>query len=195
MRPKPLPGHRGTPLGVMSVQMRRNRRVDLVVTDSDFSGTPSGFGETDGFQPEVRCTIPLAVLSDNVSGEALREVGRLCGPCPEEPIGTDDLLRLIGNIFAALGSTPVEPDQTMPSDAADSARIARLTVREQQVLEHVIAGHPNKKTATALGISRRTVEHHRAAIMHKTRAKSVPELVHLALRTGLFAKGRFAPHD
>ncbi len=70
---------------------------------------------------------------------------------------------------------------------ADHARVERLTPRERQVLSHVVAGDPNKRTAAALNISRRTVEHHRAAIMQKTRTKSVSGLVRLALRTGLYA--------
>ena len=59
--------------------------------------------------------------------------------------------------------------------------IAGLTQREHQVMELILTGHPNKNIAADLGISQRTVEKHRAAIMHKTGAKSLPALARLAL--------------
>ena len=64
-------------------------------------------------------------------------------------------------------------------DAAD--RVASLTPRERQIMELVLAGHPNKNIAADLGINQRTVENHRAAIMHKTGSKSLPALARLAL--------------
>lgn len=59
--------------------------------------------------------------------------------------------------------------------------VAALTPRQHQVMDFVLAGHPNKNIATDLGISQRTVENHRAAVMHKMGAKSLPELVRHAL--------------
>ena len=64
-------------------------------------------------------------------------------------------------------------------DAAD--RVASLTPRERQIMELVLAGHPSKNIAVDLGISRRTVESHRASIMKKARVRSLPELARLAL--------------
>ena len=59
--------------------------------------------------------------------------------------------------------------------------IAALTPRQHQVMDFVLAGHPSKNIATDLGISQRTVENHRAAVMHKMGAKSLPELARHAL--------------
>lgn len=57
------------------------------------------------------------------------------------------------------------------------ARLAELTAREHDVIEHVLAGHATKITANALGISERTVEAHRARAFTKLHVRSVPELV------------------
>lgn len=56
-----------------------------------------------------------------------------------------------------------------------------LTSRQQQILSQVLAGHPSKNIAADLGISRRTVENHRAAIMQRTGATSLPALARLAI--------------
>jgi len=60
-------------------------------------------------------------------------------------------------------------------------RIATLSPRQRQIMELVLAGHPGKNSAADLGISQRTVENHRAALMKKTATKSVPELARLAV--------------
>jgi DNA-binding CsgD family transcriptional regulator len=64
-------------------------------------------------------------------------------------------------------------------DAAN--RVARLTARQRQIMELVLAGHPSKNIAANLGLSQRTVENHRASIMKKTGSRSLPALVRLAL--------------
>ncbi len=59
-------------------------------------------------------------------------------------------------------------------------RFAKLTLREREVFELVVAGRLNKQIAGELGISERTVKVHRAQVMTKTRVTSLAELVHLA---------------
>jgi two-component system response regulator FixJ len=75
-------------------------------------------------------------------------------------------------------------------EAADAeARLSQLTEREHEVLRLLVAGRQNKVIAYELGISPRTVEIHRARVMEKTRARSLSELVRLAIA------GRISPNS
>jgi two-component system response regulator FixJ len=71
--------------------------------------------------------------------------------------------------------------------AAIRARAARLTGREREVLDHLVAGHPNKVIAHDMSISPRTVEIHRSHVMGKMQARSLSELVRMALQAHLLA--------
>ena len=65
---------------------------------------------------------------------------------------------------------------------ADIARrLATLTPREREVLDHLVAGQPNKTIAYDLGSSPRTVEVHRARVMEKMGVRSLPELVRMTI--------------
>jgi two-component system CheB/CheR fusion protein len=65
--------------------------------------------------------------------------------------------------------------------AAAARRLEKLTPQQHRIMEMVLAGNPSKNIAADLGISQRTVENHRAAIMTKTGTKSLPALARLAL--------------
>ncbi len=65
---------------------------------------------------------------------------------------------------------------------ADHARLARLTPREREVLEHAVSGLHAKEIAAALGISPRTVEVHKMRIMEKLEVRNIAELVRLRFR-------------
>jgi FixJ family two-component response regulator len=67
------------------------------------------------------------------------------------------------------------------SSGADTVLLAKLSPREKQVLDLVVASKPNKIIADILGISIKTVELHRANMMHKLGVRSLPELMKVAL--------------
>jgi FixJ family two-component response regulator len=70
------------------------------------------------------------------------------------------------------------------------SRCALLTQREQEVFALLVEGLPTKVIAHRLGITPRTTEHHRAAVMHKMQARTISHLVRMALSFGSPAGGR-----
>ena len=65
------------------------------------------------------------------------------------------------------------------------ARLASLTPREQEVLDHVVTGKLNKQIADDLGVVEKTIKVHRARVMAKMKIQSVAELVRLVERSGI----------
>jgi FixJ family two-component response regulator len=64
-------------------------------------------------------------------------------------------------------------------------RLATLTPREREVLEHVVAGRLNKQIAADLGTVEKTIKVHRARIMEKMAVRSLADLVRVAERLGV----------
>jgi two-component system response regulator FixJ len=68
---------------------------------------------------------------------------------------------------------------------AAAGELALLSPREREVLQGLLTGLPDKSIASDLAISPRTVEIHRAVVMGKMGARSLSELVRLALAAGV----------
>jgi two-component system response regulator FixJ len=98
----------------------------------------------------------------------------------EKPFEDEVLLEAVGRAVAELQKRPRGKDDI----AAVRQRLAQLTERERQVMAGIVAGLPNKTIAYDLDISPRTVEVHRANVMTKMNAKSLPELVRMVLAAG-----------
>jgi two-component system CheB/CheR fusion protein len=72
--------------------------------------------------------------------------------------------------------------QTLAARSETAANdLAGLTPRQRQIMELVLDGQPSKNIAADLGVSRRTIENHRASIMRKMHSKSLPALTRCAI--------------
>jgi two-component system response regulator FixJ len=99
----------------------------------------------------------------------------------EKPFHDEHILNAI-RIALSRQSRSRQQDQ----ETADTrSRLETLSPRERQVLEGLLAGHPNKTIAYDLELSPRTVEVHRANVMTKMAASSLSDLVRMAIAAGL----------
>ena len=92
----------------------------------------------------------------------------------EKPVNAADIGACIERALAM--TRPTAPRGEVARDLREG-----LTPRQRQVLDGVLAGQASKTIAYEMGISQRTVESHRAALMERVGARSVPELVRKVL--------------
>lgn len=102
----------------------------------------------------------------------------------EKPFATPSILASIEAALLRIDAA----DQRDPATLAATAKLDLLSPREREVLDGLLSGLPNKAIAGDLAISPRTVEIHRARVMDKMGARSLSELIRLALAAGLQLK-------
>ena len=95
----------------------------------------------------------------------------------EKPFEAEAILRAV----RSAEQRTAQVDRQSEDMATVASRLKSLSQRERQVLAGVMAGHSNKVIAHQLGISPRTVEVYRANLMSKMQAKSLSELIRMAL--------------
>ena len=95
----------------------------------------------------------------------------------QKPFDETALVSLVERMLTQANESFAEYQQAASRDAL----MAKLTTRESQVLERIVAGRLNKQIADDLGISIKTVEAHRANIMEKLNANTVADLLKTAL--------------
>jgi FixJ family two-component response regulator len=95
----------------------------------------------------------------------------------QKPFSEESILPLIAKMLAQAEQSFAQHQQAASRDAL----LSKLTGREAQVLERIVAGRLNKQIADDLGISIKTVEAHRANIMEKLSANTVADLLKIAL--------------
>jgi FixJ family two-component response regulator len=94
----------------------------------------------------------------------------------EKPFDPETLLDLVEEARARFVRREDERDKARAARALHEA----LTAREREVMALLIEGLPNKLVAARLGISTRTAEHHRAAVMRKMQARTISHLFQMA---------------
>jgi len=99
----------------------------------------------------------------------------------QKPFKQRALLERIEQAFQQDAAVRRRQSQLMEFDR----HIDRLTPREHQVMELIIAGHSSKQIAYIWGVSVRTIEVHRSRIMRKMEADSIAELVLMVARSGI----------
>ncbi len=99
----------------------------------------------------------------------------------EKPFAPAAILDSLAGVFTRLRKAAPESAES----AEATAKLALLSPREREVLAGLLAGLPNKSIAYDLAISPRTVEIHRARVMDKMGARSLSELIRLALAAGM----------
>ncbi|OGB10306.1 MAG: DNA-binding response regulator [Burkholderiales bacterium RIFCSPHIGHO2_12_FULL_61_11] len=95
----------------------------------------------------------------------------------QKPFQEEALVNLVERMLEQAKDAFSEHQQSASRDAL----LAKLTSREAQVLERIVAGRLNKQIADDLAISIKTVEAHRANIMEKLGANTVADLLKIAL--------------
>ena len=144
--------------------------------------------EADGvaIPPELKArqpSLPVIVVGESRDDPGLGVRAMKAGAVDyvEMPCEREILLRAVAT---ALADIRAEADQIGAAELA-RARVARMPTREREVLQGLLAGGTNKTIARDLGISPRTVEFHRAQLMERLGARTLPEAVLIAAAAGL----------
>ncbi len=119
----------------------------------------------------------IAVSGSSGISDAVQSLKQGAMDFIEKPVQRDLLVASVKRAFAKARRS----NRICASRDAALGRLTDLTPRQREIMDLVLAGHPSKNIAADLGISQRTVESHRAAIMHRTGARSIPALAQLVM--------------
>lgn len=178
--------------GRAAVDLARKLRPDAVILDLQMP-------ELDGLEAvkQIKRSVPeteTLVLGTHQSDELIEQVfesgakgyvrkaeaGRLLVPAlkslqDHKAFLTDEVSAVLFSRFLTDGSRKKK----------DPGARETLTTRQREIVRLLAAGKSNKELALALGISIRTCETHRAAVMRKLRLHSLAEVVRYAIRNGI----------
>lgn len=127
---------------------------------------------------EINCELPIIFITGHgdvpMAVDAMKKGG---ADFFQKPFRDQELLDRISQVL--------EQTHSYQQKQAERQHVrtcsATLTTREREVMDLVVEGVGNKVIAADLGISQRTVELHRAHVMHKMSARSLPQLVQMAI--------------
>jgi two-component system, LuxR family, response regulator FixJ len=157
-------------------------KIGCVVTDVRMPGL-SGIDLLRRLR-ELNVALPVIVITGH--GDVALAVEAMKGGAVdflEKPFDDEVLLSAVRSAL----TTQATDQEQQALRASINERLASLSNRERDVLEGLVAGHPNKTIAYDLGISARTVEIYRANVMTKMQAASLSDLVRMALVGGILS--------
>lgn len=128
------------------------------------------------------CVLPIVFLTGH--GDipmSVRAIKHGASDFLTKPVDAD---RLLASIRDAFEQCRLAREQRSARVTIED-RLASLTAREREVLEHLIGGKLNKQVAFALGTVEKTIKVHRARVMQKMQVRSVAELVRLCEAAGV----------
>ena len=129
---------------------------------------------------DVADNTPVIVVSGSSEiNEAVQSMKKGALDFIEKPVVPDEL---VASAMRALALSRQSGEISVARHQA-LGHLQGLTTRQKQIMTLVLSGHPSKNIAADLGISQRTVENHRAAIMDRTGVHSLPELARLVMST------------
>lgn len=149
--------------------------VDIRMAREENLSVPRELKARSVMLPAIAIDAPGADVADAVAAMKAGAIDYVV--VKDEATLGQELATLMANCHSSLRATT--------RDEHAGARLARLTRREREVLVGLVNGGTNKSIAQKLGISPRTVELHRAQVMNRLDAGSLPELIQIALAAGI----------
>jgi FixJ family two-component response regulator len=169
------------------LEQERPAEPGCLVLDATMPGL-SGLGLQEKLAEEAR-PIPVVFISgesDVPTSVRAMKAGAVDFLC--KPVRGPELLSAIDEAL--------DRDQRTRAREAEVDEVRRrfdaLTAREQEVMALVVMGLMNKQIAARLGTCEKTIKVHRARVMEKMQAESVPDLVRMAEKVGLAAEKNVA---
>jgi len=154
----------------------RPREGTCIVLDVHFAGM-SGL-ELMGRIRQTSDGTPIIIVSGSSGiSEAVQSMKQGASDFIEKPIVRDTLLASVRKALDHAHNS----NEKSALRAVTFSHISDLTERQHQIMDRVLAGQPSKNIAADLGISQRTVENHRAKVMHKMAARSIADLVKIVI--------------
>jgi DNA-binding NarL/FixJ family response regulator len=177
-----------------AIQASHHLEPDLVVTDITLDGV-NGLefvSQIKRRQPRVRVVLLTSFRSEEYVRAALR--ARADGYVVKDA-SLEEVLVAMRSV--AMGKKYLSPDvsahvfDTFVNPGQATAKVSKLdllTNRERSILQLVAEGRTNRSAAEYLSVSPKTVEKHRATLMHKLGLRNVAELTLVALELGLIER-------
>lgn len=112
-------------------------------------------------------------------------LGYLVKECSFKELSQAIRMVMANKTYFSSAVTDILVDEVCHSPNRDSGAYARLSLRENEVLQLITEGKTSNQIADALHVSNKTIETHRARIMAKLNLRNIPELTKYAIREGL----------